>query len=291
MGTRFGLWCLRSMSTWQIGSIRRVAGLIGVLLFLLIVPRRRITLINIRLCFPHLTKTAQYRLAFQHVIAFTKSLFDRAILWYAPLEKIQTIITTEGFEQIHQLGSQPFIVMTPHFVGLDAAWSAVSQTRQFIGMYAHQKNKVFDQAMFDGRNRFNQPIPVSRQDGMKKFLRDMKAGHPAFFLPDMDLGAKDAVFVPFFGVQAATVTSTARLAKLLEAKILPCIVRMTETGYHVKLYPPLENFPGNHTIEEATLQINQLIETHVHTMPEQYLWLHKRFKTRPPGEASFYKKR
>jgi KDO2-lipid IV(A) lauroyltransferase len=132
-------------------------------------------------------------------------------------------------------------------------------------------------------------VLLSRQDGIRASLRALKEGLPFYYLPDMDFGRRDAVFVPFFGVKTATITAPARLAKIAGALIVPCVTRMTADGYDVQLYPAWEDFPGDDLIA-ATSRMNTFIEDRVREMPEQYLWTHKRFKTRPPREASFYEK-
>jgi KDO2-lipid IV(A) lauroyltransferase len=128
---------------------------------------------------------------------------------------------------------------------------------------------------------------VSRQDGVRKTVRALAGGIPFYYLPDMDLGPRDAVFVPFFGISAATVTAVSRLAKLTGARVMPCVTRMSENGYITTLHPAWDNFPGA-SLEEDTARMNAFIEAEVRKMPAQYHWLHKRFKTRPPGEASLY---
>ncbi|MDA0189135.1 MAG: lipid A biosynthesis acyltransferase, partial [Proteobacteria bacterium] len=128
---------------------------------------------------------------------------------------------------------------------------------------------------------------LSRQDGMRRALKSMKAGLPFYYLPDMDFGQRDAVFAPFFGVPAATITGVSRLARLTGARIVPCVTRMVADGYEVELQAPWEDYPGE-SVEADTRRMNEYIETQVLRMPEQYFWVHKRFKSRPPGEAKFY---
>jgi len=155
-------------------------------------------------------------------------------------------------------------------------------------MYAHQKNPVLDTAMRAGRSRFNAPLLLSRQDGLRPALRAMRAGVPFYFLPDMDLGPRDAVFVPFFGIPAATVTSVARLARLSGAVIVPVITLRSASGYVTRFGPAWTDFPGADDTA-ATARVNAYIEAEVRQCPAQYLWSHKRFKTRPPGMASVYR--
>jgi KDO2-lipid IV(A) lauroyltransferase len=127
----------------------------------------------------------------------------------------------------------------------------------------------------------------ARNDGVKPVLRAMKRGLPLYYLPDMDFGTRDAVFVPFFGVPTATVTGLARLAKAAGAAVVPCVTRQTDSGYVTRFYPAWTDFPGG-DVETDTRRMNAFIEERVREMPEQYFWLHQRFKSRPPGGAPVY---
>ena len=182
------------------------------------------------------------------------------------------------------------ILFAPHFVGLDAGWTRLSLDRQLLSMYANQKNPLFNQAMKNGRLRFNQPQLLSRQEGIRSALKAMKGGLPFYYLPDMDFGPRDAMFVPFFGVPAATITSFARIAALAQAVVVPAITRLTPDGYVLRFDTPWLDFPGD-DVATATRRQNAYIEDQVRLIPEQYLWLHKRFKTRPPGMPRVYKRR
>ena len=155
-------------------------------------------------------------------------------------------------------------------------------------VYSNQKNPVFNKLLYDGRKRFNDIFLLSRQEGMRKIVKSMKEGHPFYYLPDMDFGPKDSIFVPFFGISAATIPGVARLVRLTGAKVVPCITRQVSDGYEVEVMPAWEGFPGE-SIEADTEFVNRFIESQVLRMPEQYFWLHKRFKTRPPGEQRYYK--
>ena len=156
-------------------------------------------------------------------------------------------------------------------------------------MYANQSSAVLNDAVRAGRMRFNDAILISRQDGIRAAVRVLRDRVPFLFLPDMDLGPRDSVFVPFFGVPAATVTAVARLAKLTGARVLPFVTRMTPEGYVGTFHAAWEDYPGD-DIEAATRYMNVFIESCVRQMPAQYLWTHKRFKTRPPGEPSPYRR-
>ena len=180
-------------------------------------------------------------------------------------------------------------MLAPHFLGLDAGGTRISMEAHMCSMYANQSNAALNDAVRAGRQRFNDAVLISRQDGIRAALRQLRDHVPFLVLPDMDLGPRDAVFVPFFGVPAATVTVVARLAKLTGARVLPYVTRMTPDGYVGTFHPAWDDYPGD-DIEAATRRMNAFIEDCVRQMPAQYLWTHKRFKTRPPGEPSPYRR-
>jgi KDO2-lipid IV(A) lauroyltransferase len=161
--------------------------------------------------------------------------------------------------------------------------------RRAISIYSRQKNPVWDAWLLEGRKRFNDPVLVARQGAdMRGVIRAVKEGLPLYYLPDMDLGATNSVFVPFFGVPAATIPMVSRIARLTGAQVVMAVTEMTEEGYVLHLEPPWTDFPGA-SIEEDTARMNRELERWVLRMPDQYLWTHKRFKTRPPGERSIYR--
>lgn len=268
--------------------LRGLGWLIGHLLFVLAGERRRVVLTNLQLCFPDQTMFWRWNLARRNVVAFTQAFLDRAVLWWAPRERLARIIRVQGVEHLAALQGQPVIVLAPHFVGLDAGWSALTMRQTLQSVYSNQKNPVFNAVLLAGRSRFNAPVLVSRLDGLRKSLKLLRENLPLYYLPDMDFGRDGGgEFIPFFGVPAMTLTALGRMAGSSGAKVMPCLSRMVFGGYEVTLLPPWENFPVGET-EQDTLRMNQFIESQVLTMPEQYFWLHKRFKTRPPGEPRIY---
>ncbi len=288
MMVRVALRLLAAMRNWPLPLVRALGVALGWLFYTLGAARRRITLINLRLCFPDKTEAERKRIARAHFRVFAQSIMDRSLLWWASAERIQQHVHWIDYHHFEAaLARGPVILLAPHFVGLDAGGILLGMDRRAGSMYAPQKNPDFDAAVLAGRNRFNKPVLLTRQDGVRRTLKMLKEGLPFYYLPDMDLGRRDAVFVPFFGIQTATITGLARLAKLSSALVVPCVTRMTPDGYDVHLYPAWENYPGD-DIEAATAQMNAFIEQRVLEMPEQYLWTHKRFKTRPEGEASYY---
>jgi len=257
----------------------------GRLLFLFGRERRHVALTNLRLCFPNMAEAEKSALARRHFEAFGRSFLERGILWWGSPERIRRAARVEGLERIP--ADRPVILLVPHFVGLDMGWTRLTLERDMVSIYANQKNLLFNAALYRGRLRFGRSELLSRQEGTRRAIRAMKAGRPFYYLPDMDYGERDTIFVPFFGVPAATITGLSRLARMTGAAVVPVVTRMNEAGYVVEISAPWQDFPGA-GIEADTRRMNAFIEAEILKMPEQYLWLHKRFKTRPPGEKRPY---
>lgn len=262
---------------------------VGAVLFWLIPERRRVTRINLAKCFPTMAEAERESLARAHFRAFCRSFVERGLLWWAPRSRIERLIRVEGLEHLHALGGAPAILFVPHFVGMDAGFTRLCCDLNMVGMYANQKDAHFSALLWRGRTRFGDQRAHSRQEGVRPLIAGMRAGRPLYYLPDQDYGARDAVFVPFFGVQAATVPGLSRIARITGAKVLPCVPRFLPggAGYVVTIEAPWDGFPTDDLLAD-TRRMNEYIERKVPEMPEQYLWMHKRFKTRPPGEARFY---
>ena len=279
------IWCLHWL---PLPALRAVGAGLGRLLFVLAGRRREIALTNLRLCFPEMGDAERRALAKRHFVAFSQAALDRTLGWWASRERIERIIRIHNVERLTDPQGRPVIMLTPHFVGLDAGGTAVSMHVVGCSVFSNQSNPVINRLLYNGRMRFNPAILMSRQDGMRKIIKAMKDGHQFYYLPDMDFGPKESIFVPFFGVPAATVPALSRLARLTGAVVVPIICRQVSDGYEIDVLPAWENFPGE-SVEADTLRMNGFIEEQVLRMPEQYFWLHKRFKTRPPGEQRFYK--
>lgn len=285
--TRLGLLLLRALSALPLPALRGLGRFGGTVAWALARDRRRVTLRNLELCFPQWDEARRVALARAHFRCFVSSFLDRFILWYGSVPRVRALCRLEGGEHYERHRGRPVILLAPHFVGCDAGGARMYFETPIVSMYARQKNRVFDAAMTRGRTRLPGASMVLRTEGLRAAVRALRAGTPFYFLPDMDLGARDALFVPFFGVPAATVTSVARLASLTGAVVVPCVTRMTDEGYVVRLYPAWESFPGD-DLYAATRRMNAFIEERVLEMPAQYLWSHRRFKTRPPGEPGAY---
>lgn len=278
------LWLLHLL---PLPVLRALGGGIGRLLYPLAGERRRVALTNLRLCFPELSEAERERIARRHFVAFARAFLDRTLLWWAPRARLERLLTLRGGEHLKSADGRPTLLLAPHFVGLDAGGTMMTLATPLVSVYSNQKNPVFNAVLLAGRLRFNAPVLLSRQDGMRRALKALKDGYPFYYLPDMDFGARDSIFAPFFGVPAATITGVSRLARVAGARVVPVITRMTPRGYEVELLPPWPDYPGA-SVEADTRRMNAFIEAQVRTMPEQYFWLHKRFKTRPPGEAKIY---
>lgn len=279
------LWLLHWL---PLPVLRKLGSGLGRLLYAFGHERRNVALINLRLCFPEKTEAEREAMARRHFIYFAQSAIDRTLGWWASKERLQRLIRIRGLEVLTESYGTPTILLSAHFVGLDAGATRITMDVEGCNIYSPQKNKIFDKVMQKGRARFKEGILLSRQDGMRKIIKAIKQGYPLYYFSDMDYGPEESIFVPFFGVQAATITGVSRLARLTGARVVVAITRMVDDGYEVEVMPPWENFPGE-SVEADTEFVNRFIESQVLRMPEQYFWVHKRFKTRPPGEQRFYK--
>lgn len=291
MLTRFAVALLWLAHWLPLPVLARVGQGLGLLLYAAAPRRRHIVEVNLALCFPELDETARNKLARAHFRALGRSLLERGLVWWGSAGRLRRLIRIEGVHRVHELraAGRPVILLAPHFVGLDAGGSRVVMDFDVVSVYARQKNKVIDRWLHHGRSRFGQPLLLSRQDGVRATVKAMKAGHPFYYLPDMDFRGKDSIFVPFFGVPAATITGLPRLAKLAGAAVVPCVTRMLPggDGYVVEIGEAWADYPTD-DVAADTERMNRWIESMVRTMPEQYYWVHRRFKTRPVGVSRPY---
>ena len=268
-----------------------LGGALGTLLHALAADRRHIATRNIELCLPELDGAARAALVRQHFRWLGRSILERGLLWYAPRERLQRLIEVEGDVHLAERTDAPVMWLVPHFMALEVAAAAVQlfQKRRGATIYQAQSNPVFDAAVRQGRQRFGGSELFTRQDSAKPLIRAIRQQGLGFFnLPDMDFGLKDAAFVPFFGVPAATLLAPSRMARMLGMTVQPVIAEMLEHGgWRVRFLPPLPNWPSDDAVAD-TLQMNHWIEAEVRRCPAQYLWVHKRFKTRPAGEGPLY---
>ena len=283
----FGLLWIAHFLPYQ--ALVVIGNVVGFLAFWLIPERRQVTRINLEKCFPEKSALEREQLARAHFRAFCRSFVDRALLWWAPRARIEHLVRIEGLEHLRALNNAPVILFAPHFAGLDAGFARLACEVNMVSMYANQKDARFSELLRQGRTRFGDQRLVSRQEGIRATLASMREGRPFYYLPDQDYGPRETLFVPFFGVPAATTPGLGRIARVAGAKVLPCVTQMLARGdgYVVRIEPAWDNFPTPDLLAD-TRRMNAYIERRVPDMPEQYLWMHKRFKTRPDGEARFY---
>ena len=254
--------------------------------------RRRIALRNLELCRPELPADERARIVRRHFEWFARSALERGLLWHASPARLKRLIRIEGdigWGDRHR--DRALMWLVPHFIGMDVAGTAsqLFQGRPVATIYQTQSNAVFDAAIRRGRLRFKQGDVFSRHDSALPLVRAIKRGFIFFNLPDMDFGLRDAAFVPFFGVSASTLLAPSRMARSLRMAVQPVVTEMLPggRGYVVRFGDPWTDWPTDDALSDARC-MNAWIEEQIRRCPEQYLWVHKRFKTRPAGEPSLY---
>jgi KDO2-lipid IV(A) lauroyltransferase len=254
--------------------------------------RRRVALRNLELCFPELPARERERLAREHFRWLGRSLLERGLLWYASAERMRRLIHVEGDVHLAERSERPVMWLAPHFMALDVAGASVLlfQKRKGISIYQRQSNAVLDRALRRGRLRFGNAEIFERDDAGRALVRAIRRGDAFFNLPDMDFGTRDAAFVPFFGVEATTLLAPSRMARALDMVVQPVVAEILPggAGYRVRYEAPWTDFPTEDAVADAA-RMNRWIEREIRRNPAQYLWVHRRFKTRPPGEPSLYR--
>lgn len=265
---------------------------LGGLLYFLVPARRRIAATNLRLCFPALSDAARDQLLRRHFRALGRASLQETVSWWGSRAEVDALTRFEGLEHLTPHLGKPLILLAPHFVGVSIAGVRLTSAyAPVVTLNAQVKNPYIHRLVFQARQRFSRDGKHSeiyqRQDGIKPVLRAVKQGLPFYYPPDLDFGRKDAVFVPLFGTPAATITGLSRIARVTGARVVPCITRQDNGGYVCRFYPAWDDFPTQDVVAD-TRRMNAFLEDRIREMPEQYFWVHKRFKTRPEGEASLY---
>lgn len=283
-----GVLFMHLIAPLPLAWVRALGALLGYTLYLLAVPRRRVVMTNLALCFPQQPLAQRRRWARQSFVHFAQAWLDRSWLWHGDPAKVRSRLRLIGAVQDLE-GSQPTVVFAPHFYGLDAGGTALNQqlARPMVSIYTPQRSQTVDAWLHDGRRRFGHVRLFYRDNGVKSLVSALRAGELLYLLPDMNFGRNESVFVPFYGVPAATVPSLSRFAKLGRARVVPVVTRMTKTGYDVEVMPAWENFPTDDAVADTAL-MNQRLQGYIDAMPAQYYWVHKRFKDRPDGEPPVY---
>jgi KDO2-lipid IV(A) lauroyltransferase len=239
-------------------------------------------------CFPHLSEAERDALTRQTFVHFAQAWLDRSWLWHRSAACIQSRVQLTG--DVAALSDEvPTVLFAPHFMGLDVGWTALTLNLplHFTTIFTPQSNAAVDAWVAKGRQRFGNVRLFRREDGVKPIVSALRQHALLYLLPDMNFGPSESIFVPFYGEPAATVPSLSRFSKLGRARVAPVITRMTETGYEVVVHSAWRDFPTDDA-EADTALMNQRLEGFINTMPAQYFWVHKRFKTRPSGAPELY---
>lgn len=253
--------------------------------------RRRIALRNLELCFPEKSAAEREQLGREHFGWVGRSLLERGLLWFASPARLQRLMRVKGDIALAEHGGRPVMWYLPHFAGLEWVGPALMLNQKCPGVdvYQRQSNPVFDKFLLAGRGRFGQTAFVDRHDGIRPVLRLIKQGYSFLNAPDQDFGVKDSAFVPFFGVPASTLLAPSKIARSMGMAVQPLVVTMLPggQGYEVEACEPPANYPSD-DLEADAHTMNAWLEERIRRHPAQYLWVHRRFKTRPEGEPSLY---
>lgn len=268
--------------------LRALGRLTGWVFYRVSARRRHVVLTNLSLCFPDLNRADRQKLAQSHFVLLGQSLWDRAWLWHAPQSVLEKRIQFAGDFDIFDDAS-PLIVLAPHFVGLDAGGVAMTLLKRIpmACVYVPLRNAYVEDWVMKGRNRSGHVRSVPRNAGAQPLLKILRQGMRLHYSPDMDFGMQGAVWADFLGVAAATSTTLARMAKLSGARVCTLVTRLTTQGYVVDVGGVWPSYPSD-DVQLDTRLMNLEIEKQVLKSADQYYWVHKRFKTRPEGQAPVY---
>jgi KDO2-lipid IV(A) lauroyltransferase len=287
-----GLALLRLVTLLPLPLMALLGAALGLLFYALHTGRRRIVWRNIERCFPELARPEQGRIVRAHYRAAGQAVFDVGIAWWSSRARLERLIGFRGREHFDRARTEGknIILLAPHFVCLELGGERMSMEGALVSVFRHPDNELLRAVMERGRMRFGAHL-VEHNKPFTALVRQVRNGSLFYYLPDQDAGRRNSVFAPFFGIPAATFAVLPRLAQLTDAVVLPCITYQLPygRGYEVVFHPPLHPYP-THDVVADTTRMNQVIEQAVRERPEQYFWLHKRFKTRPEGERDFYRR-
>ena len=261
--------------------------IIGKLIYPVMTELRKTAYSNISNCFPDKKQPQVTLLVKQHFEAIGISLFETANAYFASDKKIKKmliIVNEQHFtEALKKEGG--IILLCSHFMPLMLGSRALLIKHTIANIYRPQNNKLFDKVMVKGYLK-NGAVMIKSTD-TRSIIKAINNSLPIWYAPDQDLGRNNSVFAPLFGIQTATATATSRLAKNNNTRVIPYSFFRTKHGYEMSFDKPLKNYPSGDAIKDAS-KTNQILEKQILKNPEQYLWIHRRFKTRPEGEESFY---
>lgn len=291
MMMNFAFWLLKQISKLPRPVVLKLAKCVGWLTYWLIAPRRKVGEINLAKCYPELPENLRKDLLKQHFYHMALLILEYGLYWHGKADDLKNLVRYHDKHILDEAlaRGEKVILLYPHFTAFELAVYALNQDVPLISVYSHQKNKVLDEQILRGRHRYNNVFLVGRTEGLRAIIKQIKTQNaPFLYLPDQDFGAKESVFVDFFGIKTATIGGLGRIAKMTNAVVIPVIpTRQPDGTVDLQFYPVWQNFPSD-SVEADAQRMNDFIEARVREHPEQYYWLHKRFKTRPAGEAGFY---
>lgn len=261
---------------------------LGWLLYHLAKERRQIAATNIKLCFPELDEQVQAELVRGVIRSASISFFESAVSLWGSGWRLHRHFSITGLEHLQaaQDKDQGVLLVGCHMTTMDIAGRMLAFHAKFDILYRQDPNPLLAYMLVKARERFNGECIINVET--RKLVNHLRAGRIVWYAPDQDYGIKHSIFAPFFGIPAATVPGTGRFARLGKAAVIPFMHYRNASGqYQIELGAPLENFPTGDDLADCT-RINQVIEQIIRKQPDQYLWVHRRFKTRPEGEPSVY---
>lgn len=279
---------LRTLSALPYGFVARLGETLGSLLYLIPGKRKHILHTNLRLCFPEQTDAERKHLAlsaFRHVI---RSYLERGTQWYGSAKAVSGLVKLKTAIELRDRYDQPTIFLGFHFAAIEATCMYYSILHPVASIYTPMSDAVTDKISLEQRSRFGTQM-IPRNGSAREILKVLKSGKPIMLAADMDFGLRDSVFVPFFGIQACTLTAVSRLAQLSGARVVPFVSEVLPDyrGYGLQIFPALQGFPSGDARADA-VAMNEFLEARIRENPDQYYWVHRRFKRRPQGEAPVY---
>ncbi|MCP1771353.1 KDO2-lipid IV(A) lauroyltransferase [Neisseria perflava] len=288
---KFAFFLLYLIQLLPFKLIHLLADGAGWLAYYAVKPRRKVGLVNLQKCFPEWSGAEREKVLKRHFQHMGKLLFEYGLYWYAPAERLRKFV---HYQDKHYLDNalaagEKVILLYPHFTAFEMAVYTLNQDVPLTSMYSHQKNKAMDEQILKGRYRYDNVFLIGRTEGLRAIIKHLrKSAAPFLYLPDQDFGRNDSIFVNFFCIPTATITGLSRITAMTGAKVIPAIpTREADNTVTLRFYPAWDNFPGDDVVAD-TQRMNDFIEARIREQPAQYYWLHKRFKTRPEGEAGFY---
>lgn len=249
--------------------------------------RRRAAEVNLKLCFPEQDEAWRQRLLRDSFDALGVGVFEFARAWWGKIDVIRPQVQWEGLEHLKALQAEGrgVLLVSGHFMTLEMCGRLLCDHVPLAGMYRKYRNPVMEWAVKSGR--LNYACAMFANEDIRATVRHLKKGGFLWYAPDQDMRGKDSVFVPFFGMQASTITATHQFARMTGCAVVPYFHRREGSGYVLKIAPPLPDFPTDDPVAD-TAQVNAAIEQMVREAPSQYLWIHRRFKRQPEGRSHFY---